>query len=320
MFRNFKWRLVSFSTQDDSGIGQDFIYCPHPFTNWSLNPGYRNLSGQKLHTIEGFRKTSEYESVENFFIKNEQAKKIYCLGGSTTYCTGVTALDSPWPSRLGYKIARYSPETECVVANAGVGAWNTLQSFIRLISWAPILKPDLIIVYQAKNDLTPLYHADFAEKRVLPDYSNLMGQFSQPISQKLFFRSRICKQSNGGISIVYGDLFSSPEGLSRFDGRMLMASAFRYEMIYALSEAIGARVLFMPEIIWGSPYYTHLRKLDEKLLDVVRRYKRASFYDMRPFIPNEPRYFLDKAHLTEEGCDLFADILARHIAAEDLLM
>ena len=49
---------ISYSSLDQKGDGKDNIYCQHPFTNWSLNPGYVNSFGMLDHTHEGFRKVS----------------------------------------------------------------------------------------------------------------------------------------------------------------------------------------------------------------------------------------------------------------------
>lgn len=320
-FRHFKWRLIPFSSRDDSGIGEDFIYCPHPFTNWSLNPGYKNPGRVRIHTVEGFRKTADYESVEEYTRMNAKSCVIYCLGGSTTYCTEVTGLHTPWPSLLHEKIKRHDPQTDCVVVNAGVGGWNTLQSLIRLESWGPFLKPGLIVVFQSKNDLTPLYNAGPSEKRIFPDYSNLMGQFSQAISKRGIFGSRICKQSNGGVGCVYGEILTNPEeGLLRFSEELLTATTFRYYTICAIAERLGARVLFVPEIIWGSPYYRLMQRIHKKMHEVATQFTCASFFDIQGLIPNDPKYFLDKMHFTEAGCDLFSDLLARHITSNKLIV
>jgi hypothetical protein len=319
-FFHFKWKLIPYSANEGSGIGEDFIYCPHPFTNWSLNPGYRNSIGEIIHTIEGFRKTEDYESLQQYFGDNINKSKIYCFGGSTTYCTEVPALMSPWPSLLSKKIKNLDPRTNCVVANAGVGGWSTFPSLIRLIAWGPILKPDLIIVYLSKNDLTHFYNANLNEKSAFPDYSNFMGQFAQGISSHGIFGSRVCRQSNGGVGCVYGDMSHIPsEGLMRYNEPMLFSTIFRYDMICATARIIQARVLFIPEIIWGSPYQPYMKKIHAKMKELTDKYDHCSFFDVQNMLPNNKKYFQDKMHFTEEGCSLFSDILSRHIVVNELL-
>ena len=317
---DFNWRLIPYSVNDDTGLGKNYIYAPHPFTNWSLNPGHRSPLGEKLHTIEGFRKTAEYESIVEYFKMNADKKKVYCLGGSTTYCNELLPFDAPWPSRLRDKLSKHLSDVDCVVANAGVGGWNTLQSLIRFVSWAPILKPDLVIVCQSKNDLGPLYNGDINQKLVFPDYSNVMGQFSQSILEKGMFTRGALWRANGGVGSVYGPSWvPSAKGLARFDENLVSAVVSRYEAICAIAKAIGARVLFVPELIQGSPYYPFMKILHRKMHDVAKKYDHCDFIDLSDIVPHEEQYFWDKMHFTEEGCELFADILAQLIARKGLL-
>ena len=67
---------------------QKLFYCPHPFTNWSLNPHSR-YDKNLIHTKEGFRKTSEYDSIIDELELFNNKCDVYCLGGSTTYCDGL---------------------------------------------------------------------------------------------------------------------------------------------------------------------------------------------------------------------------------------
>ena len=52
------------------------IYAAHPYTNGSLNPSYL-VQGNRQHTIEGFRKTFDYNSVKEYFQNVEKQTKKY---------------------------------------------------------------------------------------------------------------------------------------------------------------------------------------------------------------------------------------------------
>ncbi|MFA4884216.1 MAG: SGNH/GDSL hydrolase family protein [Candidatus Margulisiibacteriota bacterium] len=306
-------KLIVYSGHDQSGIGKHYIYAPHPMTNWALNPGYENRSGMKLHTVEGFRKTDEADSVIKSFAVAAGKQKIYCFGGSTTYCTGLYELNSPWPSRLAIS-------NDCVVANAGVGGWNTLQSLTRLISWAPLLKPNLIIVYQSKNDLTPLYNGEPSEEWAFPDYANLMGQFSSAVFKRGVFDSRRCWQANGGLTSVYGNKVTFPEkGLARCNRDYEAAIEMRYEGICNVGNILGAKVVFVPEIIQGGPYYAYMRKLHVIMKLVVAKHPHSFFVDLNGALPFNEKYFLDKMHFTELGCCLFSEVLSKSLKEKGLL-
>ena len=138
----FKKKPIFFySSKEVSKVSFNYnsIYCPHPFTNWSLNP-YYSTRGIKQHTIEGFRKTDEYKSVEDYFNKSDKNLfKILCIGGSTTYCTEIDSYENTWPYMLNLKLSKI--KKNCLVGNAGVGGWGTIQSLNRFQTWGSILKP-----------------------------------------------------------------------------------------------------------------------------------------------------------------------------------
>ena len=142
---------ISYSSLHQEGDGKNCIYCQHPFTNWCLNPGYINSFGMLDHTREGFRKVSGAAKFSKKKITT--GKTIYCLGGSTTYCTELDSYEKSWPHKLWKKLNR-DKKNNIDVTNAGVGGWGTLQSLIRFTTWGQIIKPDLTIIYQAKNDFT----------------------------------------------------------------------------------------------------------------------------------------------------------------------
>ncbi len=87
------------------------IYCPHPFTNWSLNPNFK-INGEYQHTIEGFRRVDNNLSVRDNWSQNKFT--VYTLGGSTTYCTELKSYKESWPSILNNNL-------ELIVCNGGVG-------------------------------------------------------------------------------------------------------------------------------------------------------------------------------------------------------
>ena len=71
MYFNFK---KDFAYGTDVEFNAVDIYVPHPFTNWSLNPNYK-FNGVKDHTLEGFRKTSDDNSLQDLLDNYKKSKK-----------------------------------------------------------------------------------------------------------------------------------------------------------------------------------------------------------------------------------------------------
>lgn len=325
---SFKWMIqksehfLPFSVTENYGMGQGLIYCPHPFTNWSLNPTYANHEGENNHTIEGFRKTTEGNSIIQLLRENPNAYKIVCVGGSTTYCSGIFKFQKTWPAILN----RYLKEKNVLVFNFGVSGWGTLQSVIRCLSWLPLVRPQLLMMYQAKNELTPLFLATKKEHYIYPDYQNVMGQFSE----HLFLRFPKWVYYIPIFSLIEmrrlrgGDFYStyqkptqllSHEGFDRFNSEMLEGTVFRTEVLLNICKILECEFLYIPEIIRGSPYADKMEKIYPYILDTIHKYEHGEFLDIRPLMPTSDEYFQDKLHFTEQGCEAFAKIVAEKISS-----
>lgn len=298
----FKKKSQYFYNNKGQNTEFDFsIYCPHPFTNWSLNPGYSHQGGEKQHTAEGFRKTSTDDELQ----KNEEALKIFCIGGSSTYCTEIYDYKDTWPYKLQEKL-KEATGREVIVYNAGVGGWGTLQSLVRYSAWGPTLKPDLTIIYQSKNDLTPFYNGRRSEDEILPLLDNVTLQ----LSAELGTSTKDFKKNNGGVACVYGDQIKpGDDGLERFNEDFANLTNTRYQMITQLSSTWGGKTLLMPELINGSAYLAPMNIIHDKMKNLADQHDNANFFDVRGLMPFQDNYFQDKMHFTPEGCDVFSDLL-----------
>ena len=273
-----------------------YLYCPHPFTNWSLNPSYK-IGQEFQHTIEGFRRVDDNLSIRNNWDHNNFT--LYAMGGSTTYCTELKSYQYSWPSLLNQK-----PMLN--VCNAGVGGWGSLQSLIRFSTWGVILKPKLTIVYLSKNDLTPFYNGRKEEKKVYPLYENIMLQMSS--KKKLI-------NKNEDLSSLYSLKDGRGlDGLSRFTDEHLFSTKARFQIIVDLAKQWDGRILFIPEIIKkDSIYFNKMNQLHKIMEDVNSSNNNTDFFDVRKILDYRKDYFIDKMHFNESGCQIFADLVGNYL-------
>lgn len=310
LYKIFKKKSIFFYNSKENSkfnFNNNCIYCPHPFTNWSLNP-YYSRKGIKQHTIEGFRKTDVYNSVESFFKNGDKDLfKIFCVGGSTTYCTEIDSYEDTWPFMLNLKLSKINKN--CVVANAGVGGWGTIQSLNRFQTWGSILKPNLTIIYQSKNDLTPFFNGRLSEKKIFPDLQNIMLQYSQVIPKNNFASKFF------GLHNLYGDLKSLHDSnLDRFLERDIQLTRIRYQLFSYIASFWGGKVLYIPELIKkDSTYFKKMALLHNLMEGIAADNENSHFFDMREFYPLESKLFLDKIHFNKQGCELFSEILLNQI-------
>ena len=129
-------------------------YACHPYLPYALAPNYE----RKGHNSLGFR--GREFNVE----KSDDVTRIVCIGGSTTY-SGRVGPDQTYPAQLE-KLLR-DDGVRCEVINAGVPGWTSVENMINLQLRVLPLKPDIVVVYQGRNDAFPQAYNDFR-----PDYSH----------------------------------------------------------------------------------------------------------------------------------------------------
>ena len=311
-------KMLPYSVTEKYGMGKGLIYCPHPFTNWSLNPTYLNKLGESIHTVEGFRKTREAMSIMQVVQENPSAYRVVCVGGSSTYCTEIERYQDTWPAQLQDKLS----EKDVVVFNFGVGGWGTIQSLIRCSTWLPIIQPKIVVIYQAKNDLTPLYNGTEKEKAISPDYQNIMAQFSDCISFRfprwslyvpLLSLLEIRKLKRGLLDLYKPKPWADPRGLERLDKEVVEGILFRTEALINMCKMIKCKVLYIPEIVIDGEYAVTLDKIYDRIPEVINKYNNTTLFEMKGVLPETKHYFMDKMHLNKKGCEIFAEIVARQI-------
>lgn len=137
-------------------------YTSLPYLNYIPNPGYSG--GSYLENITGLKNEFTQHNEDGYRGKKVPVKKsnkfrILCLGGSTTYGTGVYNPGHTYPALLdsllnakhvntGLNLSRYGVE----VINAGLEAGNSAEELIQYLFKYRYYKPDLTIIHSGGND------------------------------------------------------------------------------------------------------------------------------------------------------------------------
>lgn len=129
-------------------------YRSHPRLPYVPTPGYPS------HDSRGFRG----EEVE--LAKPPGRLRIACLGASTTYGHDMPWREA-WPAQLEALLSERGIDAE--VVNAGVPGWVSLETRIGFEERVAPLAPDVVVVYQGRNELFPQsfrdYRADYSHYR-----------------------------------------------------------------------------------------------------------------------------------------------------------
>jgi lysophospholipase L1-like esterase len=136
---------------------------PAPYVNYRLQPDYLKVEHGRdftIHNARGFR--------EPFPIgeKKSGMLRIVCLGGSTTYGSGVKDNGQTYPAQLNrifshdaaFRIEGYR---QCEVLNLGVGGYTSAEVLPHLHFFALPLKPDMVLIQCAINDVAPRLYDRF---------------------------------------------------------------------------------------------------------------------------------------------------------------
>lgn len=315
----------SFYSKNNSLKSVDkFVFTPHPFLNWSLNPHYKNEHSELVHTKEGFRKTFDTDSIIDYINENKKNYKIVCIGGSSTHCAEMDDFRDTWPSLLHKNINKKHKST---IINFGVGAWSSIQSQIRCSTWFSKIKPNLLIFYQCKNDLTPLMNGSLTENEILPDFQNIVTQFSEkffvnmprfflfiPLLSLFYFVKFTYQNRLGLLNIYKPKAEQNPLGMNRLNNDFIDSIYFRHSTIVQMCKEINCDVLYIPEIVTEGIYRDILKNdiypIFEKKLSLK---DNVQIFDIDPLIPKSKEFFIDKMHFTKKGNEFFADILSKKI-------
>ncbi|HXP73813.1 MAG TPA: SGNH/GDSL hydrolase family protein [Stellaceae bacterium] len=79
--------------------------------------------------------------------------RIAFLGGSTTYCAEVSSNEMTWPHLVIAAIMKTFPELDIDYINAGVPGYTTATLKLYLEKRVAHFHPDVIVIYEATNDL-----------------------------------------------------------------------------------------------------------------------------------------------------------------------
>jgi lysophospholipase L1-like esterase len=86
--------------------------------------------------------------------KPEGRIRIAYLGGSTTFCAEVSGEETTWPHLVWQKLQAAYPKSRFDYLNAGVPGYGLGEVLRSLEQRVQNFKPDIIIVYEATNDIS----------------------------------------------------------------------------------------------------------------------------------------------------------------------
>jgi lysophospholipase L1-like esterase len=325
------------------------LLSPHRYLGYYPTPSY--AKGKNRHNSLGYR------GEEIVLPKPEGELRIVCIGGSTTYDSDIEDYRLAYPARLEAEL-RSRGYGNVTVVNAGAAGWTSWESLIDLELRILDLDPDLIVDFDAINDVhtrfvwpPDLYRGDNSGYRA-PNQSGLF--MPSILEHSTLLRILMIRAgwvgSHADISRTidrlapsyYGDLWRDemrtgtyPQGIFRevTPDEMLSRNRPRYfarnlESLIAIAKANEVSVMlasfayspdFPEEPRVTAPEYRNAIAEHNEVLRAVATRTGAAFFDFAAVFPSDRRYFTDGRHNNEEGAALKATLFADFLIDSGLL-
>ena len=303
---------------DDNFPDLKLRYQPHPYLSYTLTPNYKNITGKTNHNSLGFRGPEIGKPSKNTVC-------IVTIGGSTTYDVNISDDKNTYPYKLQEYLNKATNSSRFEVINAGVPGYTTWESLINIAIRVLELKPDILILYQAVNDL----HAQSVCQYVC-DNTGYRHSWQFSMNWKLFIlkhsyivrvlRSLFINSKSLGVehytNVEMSDYSNPPQYIhepvyfkKNLEKIIKLAKAFDIEVILCTFCSNPQ----IPGHYASTEYYKKgFLKMNEIIRDCSRKFDLLCI-DLENMIPMKDSLWYDGVHLNEAGSDMKAHIIGETI-------
>lgn len=319
---------------------QAILYRPSIFTQHTLRREKRVIRDMPHGEEKAIQINSKgYRGEEFAARKPKRTKRVAFLGGSSTFGYRLKGPGSDWPHRVEAILrAAGHGDVECI--NAGVPDHTTFDSLGKLYSEIHLYAPDILVLYHTHNDLT-YFHRLTREKplsvlfepyvdRCDPRY-NYTGPLDRILCHSQLYMkvrtryvTRKLRQAEAGRPDVSRFPEFTPEALRQF--------RLNVRLICDLAHNIGAKAVLVTQARMIPPEFSkepprehwegvrlerescvRAYKACDEVLQEVAKEKGAVFLDASAVISGQERYFIDVVHVTPEGAQKLAEMVAEKL-------
>jgi len=266
--------------------------------------------------------------------KKEGDFRIFCLGGSTTYCLG--KIEDSYPYRLEEYLNKYLKEKikgHIEVINAGDISWTSMEILIEAAVRCLQYQPDMFIYYESINDVSPAFIIKEQGMEFSEEYLHFRRAHITPIKPLPFdrlpawldysafytlIRYRILSKTpymgiNPGLE-QYKPVFTKENymGLSVFRRNLRsiagIATAHKIPLVI-VSQFYAEKKVWQ---VWNSPVVTEAIKEAYTIQkETASEFKDWVYYvDILPEMEEYKGELIDAVHLTPKGYDRLSEKMA----------
>jgi len=303
------------------------LYLPHPYTCFALKPEVTIETYASIIHINRWGNRGPDQPYE----KPPDTVRIVCLGGSTTFCIYASDDAHTWAARLEAKLSEHYAPRRIEVLNYSAPGYNSAESLTTFALRAIDRDPDVVIVHHGWNDLTaatdPGLVSDYTHRRKAGAGSS-KGWWLDLATYRLALlareRWRKTYEPKG-----------SMEGLSQqavgiyernLESIILLAKPRHIEPVLvtmasklpgdddpqALAKVSQVEPLILRRRLTPAGLHRAVRALNDCMRRLAERHG-VLLVDLGNTFPREERLFGDFGHKTDEGLELFAQLVAEAI-------
>ena len=257
--------------------------------------------------------------------KPDGTYRVAFLGGSTTFCAEVSGNDKTWPYLVVNALKSAYPDRSFDYINAGVPGYTSETSRKRYEAEVVALRPDLVVIYHATNDLISISRgiaknrgldSDVLEGNLTWLSDRSMLSYLVEKNLRILWQRRDANDTTNKLDVDPAVLAAPFDQHLRDLVDSVQASGVTVALV---SFSIHLRRDQTPENKWAAAntalYYMHYMTPDG-LLDAFDAYnqtirdiaqeKDAHLVDAAMAIPGDDRHFTDSVHFTDLGAQAMA--------------
>jgi len=181
--------------------------------------------------------------------------RIMIVGGSTTFDTFVRGDDKAWPAQLQAELTRLRRGHEVEVVNAGVPGYRLLDNIIRLQTELYRFRPDVIVYYEAHNDIFAAFRQAVStqEPTNTPEEMPVVTPWHQWLEQHSMLYAKVLSRL---LSVEFSRTSRSESSRIASRDSLLQATvdngaaSFERDLtsFVLIAQSVGARVV-VPEVV-----------------------------------------------------------------------
>lgn len=296
---------------------------------------FRSRDGLELtrHNDAGFRDSDDFPP------KTGGTLRIVCLGGSTTYGVRVTDNYATYPAALErFLNGKHRPEgwDRVEVFNLGVGGYTSLEVLANLRLHGLPLQPDIVLIQSGLNDVAPRFY---------PGFECSYRHFRKPLTlpapgllARLAYRSRLVLILGWKLDLIEPltlqsrtqyPMPSTDKALANLAANGTDCLVANLRAATELARKAGARVwlltqAYLDDLDFVAPepdlrrldegYHRGLREHNEVIRDVAMSLD-TGLVDLESMMPLKRSFFADPIHMSEEGNEMKAKLIAESISS-----